>query len=490
MEEIMPAEEIEKHYSIKKWFGNILNKKVTPIGKSKSNIDITSDMTTYIRSLFHDLRGPLNNISLGIDTLLQRFNEETDDYDTLKSVKESCTFLGESLDGFLCINILTPLNINTIKLSYEPFNMIGLIKKIQYISLFSIHDKKINIECKIKPFQEWVIGDYKFIQFAILSLVSNTIKSLKNNSTITIDMFCNRIIDSKKQHIVLEIISDSKRSIYFRSFKSIRLLSSSKSNTSRTNNTQHYLNISKNIIELHDGNIECYDKDGKNIIQFNLFLDICPSSEKEIDKIISSKPLSKASSFKNNPVDLSVNKMQNSLIIPNNQILMMMKRSSQRSLSSNIKTDKDITNIMVIDDSNTSRKLMTKLINNTFNNIKIYDAIDGLDALVKFIKFSDNDIPISMVLVDNVMPNLTGELLSKILRSFGFNGLIIGITANGVKDDIQSFKNNGADYVFIKPFTKNNLLSLNDFIKRCGFLSEENKKIKLLEDGILDWVKY
>jgi CheY-like chemotaxis protein len=236
--------------------------------------------------------------------------------------------------------------------------------------------------------------------------------------------------------------------------------------------------------------LECYDKDGKNVFQYDLFLDICPSSEKELNSIISSKPPSRATSFKNNPVDLSANKKENSLIIPNNQILMMVKRSSQRSLSSNIKTDKDITNIMVIDDSNTSRKLMMKLINNTCNNIKIYDAIDGLDALVKFIKFSDNDIPVSMVLVDNVMPNLTGELLSKILRGVGFNGLIVGITANGVKDDIQSFEDNGADYVFIKPFTKNNLLSLMDLIKRCGFLSKEDKKIKLLEDGTLDWVEY
>ena len=124
---IMPSEEVKKNYVVKKWYDNIFNKKVNPIGKAISNLDITNDMTTYIRSLFHDFRGPLNNISLGIDTMLQRSVLETDDYDTIKCMKESCTFLSDSLDGFLCINMSKAIDINSFQLNYQPFNIVGLI---------------------------------------------------------------------------------------------------------------------------------------------------------------------------------------------------------------------------------------------------------------------------------------------------------------------------------------------------------------------------
>jgi CheY-like chemotaxis protein len=486
MNEIMPAKNVTKQTVVNKLLGNIFHKKVSPVVKTTSNLDITNDMTTYIRSLFHDLRGPLNNISLGIETLLQKSKEEDDDYEILKCIKDSCTFLGDSLNGFLCMNAFTPLNIHTTELSYEPFNMIGLIKKVQYILLFNIRDKKIDIECKIKPFQEWVMGDYKHIQFAILSLVTNIINNLKNKSKITIEIGCKKILPNKKQHIIIKIISDFKKRIYFKSFQDLLVSSSS----SKSNGSNGRINICKSIIELHGGKLECYHKDDHNVSQIDLFLDMCPSSEKALDRIISSRTPSRAPSFKKNDlIDLSASSLKNNLIVPSNP-LSMMERGSQNSLLSNIKKNEDVTNIMVIDDSDASRKLMMKLIQNTCNNVRLHDAIDGLDALVKFIKFSENDIPINMVLVDNVMPNLTGELLSKILRGVGYNGLIVGITANGVKEDRQQFENNGADYVFIKPFTKNNLLALLELIKRHGFLSREGKKIKMLQDGTLDWSEY
>jgi DNA-binding response OmpR family regulator len=63
------------------------------------------------------------------------------------------------------------------------------------------------------------------------------------------------------------------------------------------------------------------------------------------------------------------------------------------------------------------------------------------------------------------MPNLTGEFLTKILRCIGYQGLIIGITGNGLEEDVKQFLDNGADYIFIKPFTKRKLDKLLDFTK-------------------------
>ena len=81
-----------------------------------------------------------------------------------------------------------------------------------------------------------------------------------------------------------------------------------------------------------------------------------------------------------------------------------------------------------------------------------------MNALLQIVGFNERiDQRISMCFVDNVMPHISGELLSKILRGIGYNGLIVGITGNGVEQDKQSFIDNGADYVFVKPFTAKNL---------------------------------
>ena len=85
------------------------------------------------------------------------------------------------------------------------------------------------------------------------------------------------------------------------------------------------------------------------------------------------------------------------------------------------------------------------------------------------------------------MPNINGELLSKILRGIGFQGMIVGITGNGVQKDIDQFINNGADYVFVKPFNKEKMKLLFNFIEKEGSISKKEKKI-VEKNGVLEWV--
>jgi CheY-like chemotaxis protein len=162
------------------------------------------------------------------------------------------------------------------------------------------------------------------------------------------------------------------------------------------------------------------------------------------------------------------------------------KRGSSMSIFNESRSKSNTKHFMVIDDSETSRKFMLKLLQITCKNIKLYEAVDGLDALVKLVKFGETMQPIDIIFVDNVMPNLTGEFLSKILRCIGYKGLIIGITGNGLEKDVKQFLNNGADYVFIKPFNKNKLNKILDFITTNGYTSKLNVTI-VERDGKLMW---
>jgi CheY-like chemotaxis protein len=134
--------------------------------------------------------------------------------------------------------------------------------------------------------------------------------------------------------------------------------------------------------------------------------------------------------------------------------------------------------IAIVDDSDLSRKLLSKLLkSHTYfskTQYKLYEAVDGLDAVSTLHGRLDH---ISIIFMDNIMPTVTGVLASKIIRGLGYKRLIFGITGNGLKEDIHEFIENGADYVFIKPFKKEKLDMIFKLIDTYGNQRIEGKRI-------------
>jgi len=500
---ICPAENNDKIHHSNTWFFTYIKnqivkhfskKRVQPANliNSHPEKDNSENITTYVRSLFHDFRTPLNNISLSVDTLMYKVDAASEDYNELLCIHNSCSLLTELLDGFLLINAFKPMNTQTLTLTLEPFNIVGLIKKIKYIFLFNTRNTDVIINYNIGTMQEWVIGDSKLIQMVLIKLISNAINNSEGETNISVNMLLVEAMGDK-QRISITVIDDNKQ-----------IETNVREDVFNKHNT--HLHICKNIVELHGGSIHYrYNnvrsreeivnaKDARmsekkrNIFRIELIMDTCPSSEYEIKKIISSRK------YPTNVPFVSCIEAPESLEKSANTMVTMMnfnrRRGSNKSVNSiETKRDSNRINILVIDDSEISRKLMQKLIDAACANTKVYTAVDGLDALIQFIKFSESKLMVHMILVDNVMPNLTGELLCKILRGLGYNGLILGVTGNGVKEDRDKFRENGADYVFIKPFTKNNLESILDLVNRVGYLSWYNHKLEESVQGRLEWVE-
>jgi len=67
-----------------------------------------------------------------------------------------------------------------------------------------------------------------------------------------------------------------------------------------------------------------------------------------------------------------------------------------------------------------------------------------------------------IILMDIELPNVNGDDLTKVIRSFPFNNVkkipIIGITANAYPDDISIYKESGMNMVISKPFEEADLL--------------------------------
>jgi CheY-like chemotaxis protein len=73
-------------------------------------------------------------------------------------------------------------------------------------------------------------------------------------------------------------------------------------------------------------------------------------------------------------------------------------------------------------------------------------AEDGVEAVDKCMlkKYA-------LVVMDNMMPNMTGKEATMTLRKQGYHGLIVGLTGNILDEDLEEFRESGCDEVITKP---------------------------------------
>ena len=105
--------------------------------------------------------------------------------------------------------------------------------------------------------------------------------------------------------------------------------------------------------------------------------------------------------------------------------------------------------MLVADDSALNRKMMSKYVERYF--AKVSTAVDGADAVQKVIGAKEKGEDVDIILMDNVMPNKDGLQASTELRRLGFMAPIVGVTGNGLPDQVASFIKSGADQVVVKP---------------------------------------
>jgi CheY-like chemotaxis protein len=124
---------------------------------------------------------------------------------------------------------------------------------------------------------------------------------------------------------------------------------------------------------------------------------------------------------------------------------------------------------LTVDDSLSFRKITKRLLCNMGHSVE--QAIDGLDFLEKLnihhSAIDENDIEnkntsfifphYEIILIDNNMPNMCGPEATKIARAHGYKGIILGVTGNVNKEQIDEFIEHGVDAVFPKPLSMEDL---------------------------------
>ncbi len=112
-----------------------------------------------------------------------------------------------------------------------------------------------------------------------------------------------------------------------------------------------------------------------------------------------------------------------------------------------------MSNILIVDDSSTMRKIITRALRQAGLVVnEIFEAGDGIEGLNAL-----DANKVDLILSDINMPNMDGLEFVKQLRAKGVKAPIVMITTEGGEDIIQEAVASGASGSIRKPFTPEQL---------------------------------
>lgn len=119
--------------------------------------------------------------------------------------------------------------------------------------------------------------------------------------------------------------------------------------------------------------------------------------------------------------------------------------------------------VLVVDDGGLCRRMQIRLME-SFGHV-CEEAVDGKIGLDMAIAAFQSGAPYDLILLDNEMPVMKGVEAMRLMRVQGYSGLVIGVTGNALKEDIEEFQHSGIDDIVLKPLTA---IKCRDAMNRLG----------------------
>lgn len=451
--------------------------------------DLLESKRQFVRFVSHEVRTPLNSVGMGLTLMKEEMaqslgfktaesmvvdgdNKRDDDSEKTGSTMDSAAKEWFSLADEIQSNTQCAVDVLNDLLNYDKIENGSLNLELTVVPIWQLIEqtvlefklpmgsKNIKMSFNLPDDKEYVnhkvVGDAVRLSQVLRNLISNAIKFTPEGGDIDIEaswvkddsskvteknfeLKGHNFIQCKNSGKVVVRVKDSGAGMTQEQLKKLF----GKGVQFNVNELQHGngsglgLYISKGIIEQHDGQLLC-----------------------------NSKGLGCGTSFM--------------MRIP---IFDFKKQEEEKKKHIQLAHDEDATpdlafedaklRILVVDDSISNRKLLCRLLKNKGHVNS--QAEDGSVAVEMVMEADRKGEPFDLVLMDYEMPNMTGPEAARVIRSYGSDVFIVGVTGNLMPEDVDYFQECGAGAILSKPFRMSELDNL---------IFEHNITGSIMEDDV------
>mmetsp|Transcript_30216 Transcript_30216/g.41566 ORF Transcript_30216/g.41566 Transcript_30216/m.41566 type:complete len:767 (-) Transcript_30216:185-2485(-) len=424
----------------------------------------------FLKYIFHEVRTPLNSLTMGIDLLEGSENFDESDRESLLIMKGASEFMSDTLNDVLSIQ---KIEEGMVELEMSPFSINDVISKVLLTFRGAILSKNIQLteEFAINVPAK-VIGDRFRIEHVFSNLLSNAIKFSIDGQSIKVEV--SAAIDSKANIAFITValtdegpgISIENQKKLFANFVQIRPGQLQKGQGSGLG-----LALCKQLVSLHGGTIGVTSTEGKGssfhfTIPFAIHHSPINSSHHA-----SSHHSPRSNIF--NGIKVSGGDTMSSILFSDSVQLQLHGSFPPTPTNAPDKNPRLLnTDVLVVDDDSSNRHMLKKLLSKY--GLEVALAENGRIAVDMVMQDVDR---YRLIFMDNLMPIMNGVKAAELLRSNGFKNLIVGITGNVLDDDVREYLLAGADMVLGKPFKSHLLKMLISHVDKYGALSKSGKKL-------------
>lgn len=426
--------------------------EVEALSERLKSIDKIKDQ--FLANTSHELRTPLNGV-IGITQALLTENADnlnSEQILNLKLINSSASRLSYLVNDILDFS---KLNNNDIKLDKKPVNVRQAVDLVILTCSHAIKGKKITINNNISSELPFIIADENRLQQILYNLIGNAIKFTQYGSIAIDAKVVSNYVEISIKDTGIGIPKDKLNAI-FEPYEQVDF-----SIAKKYGGTGLGLNITKKLIELHNGSIYVESVVGEGS-KFSFILPVYN------------------------------NKATSPSTIPNLLNNLFKDDSLINDFSLNNLSDSKKHSILIVDDEEINIKVLERFLSPDGYNI--ITARNGAEALELLKNFADIDL----LILDLMLPDMLGYEICSLLREeySMFQLPILMLTADNRPESlVVSFECGANDYL-TKPVDKLELISrvktlitLKESVKEALLLKEKvidaNKKVELLEDNVI-----
>mgnify|MGYP003312315521 CR=1 FL=1 len=388
------------------------------IRESAQNYSANKAKTTFLFSMSHDIRTPLNAILGFTDIAIKHFDEKETAVDALGKIKISSGHLLELINEIL---EMSRIEAGKLKLTKDAMDLREMVAVTEQMGRALAIPKSINLEVNIEDLKNpYVFGDEMHFKEVLINVISNAIKYSNDGSSVKFTV-TQADEDENGKTIYRFVVSDNGIGMSEEFLGHIYETFSREqtSTVSKQEGAGLGMSIVKRIIDVAGGRIDIQSKVGEGT-SVTIELPLALMDEESI-RIFTRKD---AADEHERPVKFDD--------------VFKGKR------------------VLLVEDNELNREVATVLLNEA--GMIVETADDGSIAVQKFAK--DGPGYYDFILMDIQMPVMNGYEATKAIRVLpgGKNLPIIALSANAFEEDRKKSLDSGMDDHIAKPINLEELL--------------------------------